>query len=271
MRLPHLLLLFALLFACAESRGQAAKAVSTDLPATSKRADATSSVVFLLHGLGKGPLDMTPMEMTLLHHGWEVVNWRYNSTQKTIDELATDLAAALVPYADRRVDFVGHSMGGIVVRTYLQRYHPTNAGRLVMIGSPNHGATIAGMLGDFMAFRLMLGPAGQQLRRDSRFLAELGPPTCEFGIIAGGKGDGVGILKLLPGDNDGIVEVESTRLPGAADFVLVPYVHASLPMMPRVVRETEYFLRTGKFAHDARRAAEAARVPKVRRALPLEP
>ena len=266
-----MVLIFSLLFGYTASRSDAAISGSAETAPAGADAPSSATVVFLLHGLGKGPLDMTPMEMTLRHHGWEVVNWRYNSTQKSINMLADDLARALVPYADHRVNFVGHSMGGIVVRAYLQRHKPANVGRLVMIGSPNNGAAIAGMLGDLMVYQLMLGPAGQQLRRNSSFMRTLEPPTCEFGIIAGGKGDDVGILKLLPGDNDGIVEVESTRLPGAADFVLVPYVHAALPMMPRVVRETEHFLRTGTFAHDARRAAEAARIPKVRRALPLEP
>ena len=145
-------------------------------------------------------------------------------------------------------------MGGIVARTYLSRYKPKNVGRLVLIGTPNRGAALADLLASTTLYRAAYGPAGQQLRRGEAGLCEAaGTPECEFGIIAGGRGDGKGFLPIIPGDDDGIVEVESTRLEGARDFILVPYLHGNIQSMPRTIRETAHFLRHGRFSDGANR------------------
>lgn len=228
------------------------------------------TVVFLLHGIGKGPMDMLAMEIGLRRRGFEVVNWGYNSVVLTIPEAADELARALGPWEHHRVHFVVHSMGGIVVRAFLQRHKPANAGRLVMIGTPNHGAAMANMLGDLAVYRAALGPAGQQLRRGGGFIGELETPACEFAVIAGGTGQTTGMLALLPGDNDGIVEVDSARLDGMADFLLLPYAHTLIQMMPRTVRETAHFLRHGRFAHEDAVARSLTPWSKVRRSLSLD-
>ena len=75
-----------------------------------------------------------------------------------------------------------------------------------------------------------------------------GIPQCPFGIIAGGIGNSVGFNPLLPGDNDGTVTLESTKLDGAADFLRVPYMHFFIQMMPRTLRATETFLASGRFS-----------------------
>ena len=54
-------------------------------------------------------------------------------------------------------------------------------------------------------------------------------PTCEFAILAGGKGDGEGWHEKVPGDDDGsVVAVEEARLVGASDFVILPVRHGAL-------------------------------------------
>lgn len=64
---------------------------------------------------------------------------------------------------------------------------------------------------------------------------------------------------LVPGDNDGTVSVESTRLEGAKDFLMLPYAHPVIQMMPRTVRNVVSFLREGTFS-DA--AAESQKTEK---------
>ena len=72
-------------------------------------------------------------------------------------------------------------------------------------------------------------------------------PPCEFGVIAGGTGKPRGINPLLTGDDDGTVELSSTRLDGARDFVVLPYPHSFIHMMPETVRLAGAFLATGAF------------------------
>lgn len=205
-------------------------------------------VIFLLHGIGKGRTDMLAMQSMLRRSGFEVVNWRYPSTQMTLDGLADLLNQQVEHYAQFRVSFVTHSMGGIVVRTWLNKYKPHNVGRLVMIAPPNKGAYLADLLGDWLPYKLILGPAGQQLRQgENGSCTCAGTPYCEFGIIAGGTGKARGMNPLIPGDNDGTVSLESTKLQGAADFLVLPYAHPVIQMMPRTGRNVTAFLKTGKF------------------------
>lgn len=215
-------------------------------------------VVFLLHGICRSPLDMALLAGALRREGYEVVNWRYPSTRHSLDQLADRLARALEPYRDRKVNFVCHSMGGIVVRLYCARHKPQNVGRIVMVGTPNQGAYLADVLGDWLLYRVLFGPAGQQLRQGaSGGCAGAGIPDCEFGVIAGGTGCDHGMNPIIPGDNDGTVSVESTRLEGMRDFLVLPYGHTSIPFMPRTVRNAIHFLKTGHFAETCERAAQA--------------
>ena len=58
------------------------------------------------------------------------------------------------------MNFVTHSMGGIVVRTYLNKYQPDHLGRVVMIAPPNQGAYLADLLGNWLPYKLIWGPPG---------------------------------------------------------------------------------------------------------------
>lgn len=63
-------------------------------------------------------------------------DWR-----KSLDELATDLNNFLADKSlgDKKINLVGHSMGGLVARTYLQKYNNPNVEKVIMAGSPNKG------------------------------------------------------------------------------------------------------------------------------------
>ena len=95
-------------------------------------------------------------------------------------------------------------------------------------------------------FRLVFGPAGQQLIVDPEgFIADLPTPEFEFAVIAGAKGVAGGWNPLLEGDDDGTVEVSNTRLPGASDFMTVEALHSFLMDHDEVISATVRFLDTG--------------------------
>lgn len=229
-------------------RAQRPPDVAQEAPPAADAPRRHGQVVFLLHGICKSSYDMAFIALTLRRAGYEVVNWQYPSRKYDLEKLAGKLEEAVKPYADRQVHFVTHSMGGIVVRTYLNTYKPGNVGRMVMIAPPNQGAFLANLLGDWMVYRLVFGPAGQQLRQGAPGgCAEAGVPGCEFGVIAGGTGDSHGMNPIIPGDNDGTVAVADTRLEGMQDFLLVPYGHTYIQFMPRTVQNVMHFLETGHF------------------------
>jgi len=53
----------------------------------------------------------------------------------------------------------------------------------------------------------------------------------------------------LPGEDDGLVTVESTRLDGMADFILLDVTHWELRSNAAVADQAIAFLRTGSFIH----------------------
>jgi hypothetical protein len=121
----------------------------------------------------------------------------------------------------------------------------------VMLGVPNQGAEMADLLRKRYAFRLLFGPAGQQLVTDpSGLIPTLPIPDFEFAIIAGARGHKAGFNPLIRGDDDVLVSVASAQLPGAADSMTVRSFHRFIPGHSDVVDATIRFLQAGCLRKD---------------------
>jgi len=190
------------------------------------------------------------MAESLQNAGFEVASVNYPSTRGTIGEHADQLEKVLDRLEDtHKVSFVTHSLGGIVVRDLLSRGSAwktrLTANRLVMLAPPNRSSLVAEVLMDWFPFQVVAGESGKELTPDG--VAKVPGPTCSFGVIAGGKGTDKGFNGLLGGDNDGTVLVENTRLPSAADFLLVDSLHSFIMDNDRTIQSTIRFLKEGKF------------------------
>jgi len=225
----------------------------TSLRATGRVPPVRGETVILLHGLGESRRSMVPLAASLRTAlGATVMSFGYASVKADIDAHARALGAVVagIPEAER-VSFVGHSLGNLVVRRWmavaaaedLARVH-----RMVMLGPPNQGADLARMAARIWGLAARAEGAARDLVVDWDTVAPgLAVPPCEFGIVAGGKGDDRGYSMFLAGDDDAVVRVAETRLEGAADFLLVPVHHASMMDHPDVQRATAAFLRNGSF------------------------
>lgn len=213
------------------------------------RPGSPPKTVFLMHGIVNVGLSMKRFERALELRGFKVVNLDYPSRSRTIEEHSRWLGERVRAEGEGDLYFIGHSLGSIVIRHYLASERPPRAVRFVMVAPPNHGSAVAEALGDLPLFRLVWGSkAGQELRSGRRdFWEKFPPPPIEFGILAGGKGDGRGFNPGIPDDDDGTVSVEETRLTGAKDFKLLPYLHTSILFRKRTVQEAVRFLETGRF------------------------
>ena len=198
--------------------------------------------VVLLHGMWRSGLAMMPLEWFLEEEGYAVVNVSYPSLNHSIEELADMAVDEGVNQCRERghapINFVTHSLGGILVRQYLSRHELTDLGRVVMLGPPNQGSQMADYFLENPLTDLYQPEVLAQLGTgETSVPRRLGAVDFELGVIAGS----VNRRELLPGSpvgvSDGTVTVTETLVPGMTDFVLMPASHTfmiwSRPVMMR--------------------------------------
>jgi pimeloyl-ACP methyl ester carboxylesterase len=227
--------------------------------------------VVLLHGLGAPCWSMHLLARYLHKHGgYQGFSVDYASLRSDIDYQGKSLANVINSLRGiEEINLVGHSMGNIVIRRYMAGHDDPVHGwrpdpriaRIVMIAPPNHGSIAATRLSDYRLFKTVFGASGLQLGVEWEDLKDrLATPHVEFGIIAGGYGNEIGLNPFIPGDDDGRIRVETTRLAGAADFLVVPAVHEFIANHPRVFQHTLRFLTSGYFVS-----------PEQKQSIPREP
>jgi len=250
-----------------------------EIKQTEKLKPLPKRLVLTMHGIIRTRHSMNSMAAFLRTKGHAVFQVGYPSTHESMHDLARNFDRLIRRFEGvEEIDVVGYSMGNLVLRHWLgdvlaeeaARQTAVEVGKLadvpvrprlrrsVMIGPPNNGAVRANLWQTSTVtrelFGLVLGDAGQQLGpRFHEIKERLATPDAEFGIIAGGKGDGTGWHDEIPGDDDGTVGVDEAKLPGAADFTVVPVRHTFLTGDGRVQAMTESFIRHGYFESEAKR------------------
>ncbi len=223
------------------------------LEASGRVEPVSGPAVIVLHGLGESRRSMRPLvEHLRASLDATVLTFGYASTKAAIADHGRALAGVVggLP-AGTRISFVGHSLGNLVVRSWLGQADATHLDRLdrvVMLGPPNQGSELARMASQVWMLAALSQGAARDLVVDWDQIAPTLPaPTCPFGIVAGGRGDDTGYSRLLEGDDDAVVTVAETRLDGADDFLLVPVRHAAMMKSPTVQDAVTAFLATGRF------------------------
>ena len=197
---------------------------------------------------------MALLSSRLQKAGYRVVTFGYPSTSEPIEVLVDSLGKALNECCSgdpSGVHFVTHSLGGVLVRSYLSNRLDPHEGRVVMLSPPSQGSEIIDAFADSPVLRSFLGPSGSRLGTDSAGIAQqLGPVTFNLGIITGDRSLNPIGSWLIPGPDDGKVAVERARVEGAADFLVLPATHTFIMNRRDVAAETVYFLQHGRFRRE---------------------
>lgn len=203
--------------------------------------------IFLIHGLFMHGIVMQAMESRLEKLGYEVHTFSYRSVKNQLSENADALAEFVAAHhvVGGKNHFVGHSLGGLLIRLLYAKAPSYFSGRIVTLGTPHQGSEVAKRVAEDIHKSILGGSYENALDGDL--------PTwdgaVELGSIAGNKCIGIGMaLDDLAKPNDGTVTVAETHLSGETDHVQLPLSHTALVYSKRAVKQTHHFLQHGYFA-----------------------
>ncbi len=244
---------------CEQSLRQIAE--SRNLPAYEGR------VVILLHGLMRSSTAMNHFVEAIQESGeFQVINFEYASSRDSIEQHAQHVHSVIQLLGNHveEINFVGHSLGNLVVRRYLHDHSEAGSGsrgyprinRMVMLAPPNQGSRVAEVLNYTLAFNAVTGKSGKSLSQGWRDISPtLAIPDFDFAILAGSGSDKVRWLQnpLLRGAGDLTVAVEETYLAGAQDHQVLPVYHSSILFTPAVIEATVRYLKNGYLLSEEQR------------------
>jgi pimeloyl-ACP methyl ester carboxylesterase len=204
--------------------------------------------VVLVHGLWYGPVSLGLLALRLGVQHLTCHRFGYPTLRQSVGANAEHLAAFIRDLDTDQVDVVGHSLGGLVALNLFEDHSDLPPGRLVLLGSPTRGSSVADRIVDLRPVRPLIGQARSALRRSYRRAPE-GRTT---GVVAGTRGLGLGrVVHDLERPNDGTIAVSETRLAGVADRLELPVSHTGLVLSRTVADAVARFLHQGRFVRES--------------------
>lgn len=205
--------------------------------------------LFLVHGIFMHGYIMQYMQHKLKKRGYTVHSFSYRSVRRSLK----DNAQLLLEYVQANSQagdichFVGHSLGGLLIRQAHALSPSCFTGRIVTLGTPHNGSEVAKRVVHDLHEMLIGGAFDTAL--DGQLLPWLG--QVELGSIAGDKCIGLGaVFETLEKPNDGTVAVKETQLAQQSDHIVLPLSHTALVYSAQAVEQVDYFLCHGQFEHN---------------------
>ncbi len=213
--------------------------------ANNGQASSNGQVTVLVHGLLLGGWTLGYLNHRLNSLGLSCVCFNYSTLRETLVGNAERLAIFVQSLNGNTVHFVGHSLGGLVIRELFHLYPEQRPGRIVTLGTPHQGSYVARKLYAFKPTRWLVG----RVTRPG-LLGDMPEwhGVREVGSLAGSVPMGVG--QAVPGlerPNDGTVSVDETRLAQMTAHVVLPVTHSSMLLSKEVTTQAAMFLKTGRF------------------------
>jgi hypothetical protein len=181
--------------------------------------------LLLVHGLWRTPLSFLMLVRRLREWGYSTEQFAYAAVAQPYDVITGRLADRLNRLSSKGpYSVIGHSLGGVLLRSALLRAAGPAPSHMIMLGTPNRSPTLARMLGRYWMYRRLMGECGANLA-SSGFYAELPLPTVPYTIVAGTAGFRGRWSPFGEEPNDGIVAVGETRILDDDPIVRLPVTH----------------------------------------------
>lgn len=203
--------------------------------------------IVIVHGLFMNPLVMRPLALMLRAHGWRTYSVGYQTTKIDKKSFFSRLNEIKSKHPLEPIHFVGHSLGGLMLRSYCSDCANEGGARLVTLGTPHQGAEIVSRL-DHYKLGFIIGNSREHgLIRNN---GQKWESEVEVGTIAGNVD--TGMLNILGGQrynerSDGIVLVNEAKIEGSKDHIEVNSSHTTLIYSKIVSYHINNFIENGLF------------------------
>jgi hypothetical protein len=181
--------------------------------------------LLLVHGMWRTPLSFALLVRRLRGWGYQTEHFGYAAIAQGYDRIIArlvrrlDRVAQAGPYA-----VIGHSLGGVLLRSALPGISGPAPRHLIMLGTPNRPPRLARVLGVRWVYRRLLGECGINLSSPV-FYEGLPSPEIPYTIIAGTAGPRGRWSPFGDELNDGIVAVSETRIRDEDPIAILPVTH----------------------------------------------
>lgn len=182
--------------------------------------NSTQAPLLLIHGYCCNRGFWWWLKPRLEAHGHSIATLTLEPLHGDIDSYAEQVARGVDRLCSatgaRQVILVGHSMGGLVARAYLRRYGEFRVSRLVTLGTPHHGSTLA---------HLGMGRNARQMTPGSAWLKELEQTPLSLACVS-----------IFSWHDNYVMPQVSALLEGAQNIPLAGVGHLAMSISPVVLK-----------------------------------
>lgn len=209
--------------------------------------------IVLVHGYNKNQNDMVKLKDNLEVLGYEGIlidlPLTYDEFEKGSLIFKGKMSEIMcILDENEKISLIGHSTGGLIIRNYLaSREHFDRINRCVLIAAPSKGSELADLAVKISKtfaniFKTLKSLQTEVVKEINLTSAD----EIDIGAIAGNKSNLL-LGRLLTGENDGRVTINSVRYDELKDFVVLPYGHKEIHNMKETAVLIDNFLAKGKF------------------------
>lgn len=189
---------------------------------------------------------MKNIEIDLLDSGYNVYLYDYQTLNfdniKDVEKLRKFIKDNV---SEEKIHYVGHSMGGLLIRLYLNKYsNEKKDGKVITIGTPHNTSIIAKKIKNSY-FKFLLGSAGDfVLTQEVPDFKNKNNVGCIIGTA------NIGLLNIInPEENesDGVVTLKEALLQDCQNYCYIKTTHTGLLFNKKTNENIICFIKNGFF------------------------
>jgi len=208
----------------------------------------SKEVTILVHGFNKNMSDMSYLETGLKVAGFNVVTVNLPTTFGSLEQCrhALDLQIKDIVNEADVVNYVAHSMGGLITRSFIDSAQQQNVGRCVFIATPHGGSKLAAIANFIPWYAAVFKPI-TDLLPNLTYRSFKSNKHFKIGLIAGSKNEGIIGRLFLSNASDSRVEISSVKTQDMDELIIMPFSHSKIHHQYETLVAVERFLMAGTF------------------------